>query len=401
MNRTLYSILAAAMLVLPAFADPPPATAGEIASESKLNIVALSEQAQQRLGIETAPVEQSVAPQMRLYAGTVSLPPGASATVAAPAAGTVVAVLPESAAASIGAQVDKDTPVLWLLPFAAAEEGSMSISERGTLARALAETGGRVAAAHIQADAARIALGRAEQLLRDKVGSQRAVDEAQAALALAERAAASAQAEQQALAAGTQEDKKNYIEVRSPIAGVVQSIAAVAGEVVSAGQILVRIESLDTRWVTAWVYPSEVSVLNLEAAAEVFRVGAGRQEPSDIGTPVPGAALPADPITGALPVLYALPTGGNYRAGERVTVQLAGRESAEQCSVPASAILYDIHGDAYVYREVAARQYARKKVNLSRFDNGHAFLARPLAADTRVVTAGAAELFGFEFGNDH
>lgn len=66
--------------------------------------------------------------------------------------------------------------------------------------------------------------------------------------------------------------------------------------------------------------------------------------------------------------------------------------------VPASAILTDINGGEWVYVETAPHQYERRRVEVARIIGGRAMLARGLASGVRVVTAGAAELFGTEFG---
>ena len=69
--------------------------------------------------------------------------------------------------------------------------------------------------------------------------------------------------------------------------------------------------------------------------------------------------------------------------------------------VPEAAVLYDIHGDAWVYQEVGGNSFARKRVQIARHAGGRAVIARGLAEGVKVVTAGAAELFGTEFGAGH
>ena len=76
-------------------------------------------------------------------------------------------------------------------------------------------------------------------------------------------------------------------------------------------------------------------------------------------------------------------------------VLAAGREEA--LVAPFSAVLHDIHGGQWVYVAGGPRQYVRRRVQVSRVVDGQAVLASGPAAGTKVVTDGAAELFGTEF----
>ena len=69
--------------------------------------------------------------------------------------------------------------------------------------------------------------------------------------------------------------------------------------------------------------------------------------------------------------------------------------------VPEAAVLYDIHGDAWVYEDLGGNAYARRRVQIARHAGGFAVIARGLPQGAKVVTAGAAELFGTEFGAGH
>jgi len=90
----------------------------------------------------------------------------------------------------------------------------------------------------------------------------------------------------------------------------------------------------------------------------------------------------------------------DLRVGERVLVDLPeqGGLGSAALEVTASAILTDINGGEWVYVETAPRQFERRRVEVARIASGQATLARGLASGVRVVTVGAAELFGTEFG---
>jgi len=63
-----------------------------------------------------------------------------------------------------------------------------------------------------------------------------------------------------------------------------------------------------------------------------------------------------------------------------------------------SAVVFDIHGGAWVYEKTADRTYTRRRVVVRYVTEGVAVLESGPAAGTKVVTAGAAELFGAETG---
>jgi hypothetical protein len=140
---------------------------------------------------------------------------------------------------------------------------------------------------------------------------------------------------------------------------------------------------------------ADLARVNRAAAVSIRPVGGTA---SIMARPVRG---PATATPGAASVdLYYAPAGrANFRVGERVLVDLADRNAvAAALDVPASAILTDINGGEWVYVETAARTYERRRVEVARITGGRAVLARGLDAGAKVVTAGAAELFGTEFG---
>jgi multidrug efflux pump subunit AcrA (membrane-fusion protein) len=64
-------------------------------------------------------------------------------------------------------------------------------------------------------------------------------------------------------------------------------------------------------------------------------------------------------------------------------------------------VLYDIHGDAWVYEDLGERAYTRRRVQVARYAGDRAIVTRGLTEGSAVVTDGAAELFGTEFGAGH
>jgi multidrug efflux pump subunit AcrA (membrane-fusion protein) len=89
------------------------------------------------------------------------------------------------------------------------------------------------------------------------------------------------------------------------------------------------------------------------------------------------------------------------RPGERVTVQLPLKTAAKGLVVPDRAVLYDISGGTWVYEDRGNGSYARRRIEIARHAGNLVVVTRGIEPGTKVVTAGAAELFGTEFGAGH
>jgi hypothetical protein len=94
------------------------------------------------------------------------------------------------------------------------------------------------------------------------------------------------------------------------------------------------------------------------------------------------------------------------KAAERLGVQtrpvLAGKVGgAARRVVPYSAVLYDAKGDTWVYANPAPLTFVRERVTVDYIQGDKAVLTDGPSEGTRVVTVGAAELYGTEFGVGH
>jgi hypothetical protein len=118
------------------------------------------------------------------------------------------------------------------------------------------------------------------------------------------------------------------------------------------------------------------------------------------GVPV-AAPRRGDPGAASVDLYYEVASGGALRSGERVTVSLptAGAAAARRVlAVPLSAVVYDVYGGTWTYVAKDSLQLVRTRVELGDIVDGRAVIVRGLTRGVRVVTAGAAELFGTEFG---
>ncbi len=223
---------------------------------------------------------------------------------------------------------------------------------------------GEVARAQAVTTLARIAAGRSEALLGDGAGSARARDEAAAALATAQAAGQAALAQRALL-----------------------------------GPAIGAINSRSTIWIRVPIFATDAQRILREQTAEVRTLDASG--PARLARPV--AATPsASFVAGTVDAYYAVDNRDQaYQLGQRVAVQLplAGLDSG--LLLPASAIVRDIDGGEWVYRVIAPGQYRRARIEVTHRDAGQALLSRGLADGDQVVSIGAAELFGSEFGAGH
>jgi hypothetical protein len=99
--------------------------------------------------------------------------------------------------------------------------------------------------------------------------------------------------------------------------------------------------------------------------------------------------------------LYFLVDAENHGlvAEQRVRVELTLQGSGTQRPVaPYAAVIYGLQGDTWLYTNPEPLTFVREPVTIDYIDGDLAILAEGPPAGTVVVTAGAAELYGTEFG---
>lgn len=224
------------------------------------------------------------------------------------------------------------------------------------LADLQAAADGRILQAQVQIDAAKIAVERAQKMLSAEAGSARTVDEAKTALATAEAAMSTAQVQRDLLGGTVGQGKR--------------------------------------KWVRVAIYSGELSLLDANAEASIQVLGSAL---SVNAKPVTGPPT-ANALTNTVDWYYALPADTKLRAGERVAVEIATLDSkTESLVAPFNAVLHDIHGGQWVYEQTAEHIYTRRRVQVARLSGSDAVLASGPKVGSKIVTDGAAELFGTEF----
>ena len=94
------------------------------------------------------------------------------------------------------------------------------------------------------------------------------------------------------------------------------------------------------------------------------------------------------------------------RAAERLGIQTAPVrkvtvEGQARTVVPYGAVLYDAKGGTWVYVAREPLSYLRERITVDDIEDDRAVLTSGPAAGTAVVSVGAAELYGTEFGVGH
>lgn len=310
----------------------PPAKIEHTVKESDLTKAVLTPEAVKRLGIVTTKVEKRRLTRTRLFGGEITLP------------------------ALNGSGKGNKQSVYTILP-------SLAPAELVRLAQSQIDADGQVEQAKVQVQAAQIALNRAEQMRRDKVGTERSVDDARMQLGLAEA------------------NLKTAHERRDLL-----------------GPALLDVNNRSTFWVRVPVYVDDVPGLNTTAQAQVG--GLTNSSKNTTRPAIPVAAPPsANPAAATIDLFYAVKNSdATLRPGQRVGVLIPLRSEDENLVVPWSAIVYDINGGSWIYQALQANIYQRRRVQVQRVVDDQAAVTGDIVAGIEVVSTGVAELFGTEFG---
>lgn len=348
--------------------------------EAELTTVTLTPEAEKRLGVVTVAVERRSVQQTRTVGAEIVPASGSLLSIAAPVAGSLQ---PAGTVLVAGAFVSRGQPLFRLVPLQPSER------DAGVDAQQAADS------AAARRDMAANRARRAEQLVRDGAGSRRALEEAQADLAIAD---AELKAARERAALATQGGAAGGVSIEAPDSAAVQAVHVRERQTVAANTPLLDLVRLSPIWVRVPIYAGESSDIDRSAPARV--VG--------LGEPVTAEGLPAEPIPAppsanarlaSVDLYYRIANSDRrFRPGERVSVRLARRGGVEGLVVPKAALLHDAYGGTWVYVARDGQVYARQRVAVTDVNGPIALLSRGPAPGSRVVTDGAAELFGVEFG---
>ncbi len=349
--------------------------------ESELARVKLSPKAEERLGIATAPVAVKTVAQTRTFAGEIVLPPDRAISVAAPVSGTLAAYAP----LVVGLFVSKGQALFRLTPLLPPERDL-----RVQLERDVTNTQTRV-------DAAGARFKRAERLLHDRAGSEKAVEQAREELSLAENDLKAAR-ERLDRYVNAPVSGDAAFTITAPQDGLIQRVLVSPGQTVPSGGALFEVVNLATVWIRVPVYVGDLSLIDRRQTARVHALNEAPGTATRSARPI-NAPPTANPLNDTADLYFELANqDGSLRPGQKMGVTLSEKATEESLVVPWSAVLHDIHGGTWVYENIGPQQYVRRRVEVRRVTGSLAVLARGPAVGANIVTAGAAEIFGTEFG---
>ncbi len=236
-----------------------------------------------------------------------------------------------------------------------------------------------LAQARAEARLAAQELERTRQLQERLVASRQALDQAISREQATRARAASAEAR-----LAEARNALDYATLAAPFAGVVIEIVADVGEVVAAGQPVVRLAADDGRLV-------EVAVPE-RRLVDVPDTGIAHLESDSVQVEatldsVSGAA---DPVSRTFAARYRLPVADGRPWSLGQTATLAFREETSQRRVPIGAV-FARDDRPRVFRVVDGRVEA-VEVRLVRIEAGHAVIESDLPAGALVVIAGVNRL---------
>jgi len=369
-----------------AAAKAAPAKVDQPVKETELTTLTLTPQAVERLGITTAKAEVRAVARVLRLGGEIIARPGSEAVVAAPSAGVVLAPAKGSLPLS-GAKVARGQEILRLVLLPAGTDLSGARND--------------LEVKKIQSDAAAAKARRAEELLRDKAASEKAVEEARSEFAAADAALQAARARWDALN-GVPLDAAvlnlSAMTFTSPVSGVLEMMSVASGQTVASGTALFEVAAVDPVWVRVPVYVGDLATVDRTQPARVETLGAAAGAQALAAKPVQGPPL-GDAAAASADLYYELANpDGLLRIGQKISATLPLRTTENSLVVPWASILFDAQGGTWVYVRTAATVFVRQRVELRHIVGREAVVGRGLAAGAEVVVDGAAELFGTEFG---
>jgi hypothetical protein len=296
----------------------------------------------------------------------------------------------------VGHVAESDLVTVTLTPEA---EKRLGIAIAKVERRAVPQTrtlGGEVIAPASAGGVARYAAGNldASQLAGAQIDADAAASKAAAA-----RDVAKARYDRvEALVKAQAESQKTLDQARADLTSAEADVQAAGSRRALLGQSVTGGRAPPRVWIRAAVFSADAARLDLSAPAQVSALAGGAARA------VKPAAKPstANPQASTVNVFYEGANGdGALRVGERVNLIVPTRESAEGLVVPYAAILYDVNGGEWIYVRKADHVYTRQRVAVRAIVGGAAMIAAGPPVGTEIVTTGAPELFGTEFGVAH
>jgi RND family efflux transporter MFP subunit len=298
--------------------------------------------------VTTAVVASASLAQTATAFGAAEFAPGAERALAAPVESSVAAIL-----APAGTAVRAGEAVIQLRSSPATE---LELHK-----------------ARADAAAATAAYARAQRLRIAGLDSDAEVETARAAAASANDAATS-------LSART----GGALMLRSPIAGVVESVALAPGDLAAAGANVAKVGALNALRVRLGLEPKDAAAVRAGAQVRLSALQGGPELVATVNAVDPRL----DAQTRLASVIALAPPGGGLAPGEPVKGVIVLRQDPAGAVIPRAALLYD-RDQPYVFVDANAVAH-RRPVALGAVDGDRVEVLRGLALGERVIVEGAS-----------
>ena len=376
----------------PAPKPAAPAKVEKMPGEADLTTITLTPEAETRLQIKSVAVIAKDIVPTRILGGEVVVPPGRTLIVSSPIAGTLYA--PATGLPSAGSEVQPGQVIFNLIPLLSAESLATFTTSR-------VEAEGQMEQAQKQLTQAKIVLDRAEKLRKENLGGSAAVDDARSAYDVAEATLKAAKTRRDAIAqaiAGVQGGAVEPIAMAAQGGGILRNLHVAPGQKVAPGTMLFEVVDLTPVHVRTAIYVGDMNKIDSGLPAEIGELGGAAGGFSRSARRVANPPS-ADPIAATVDLFYEVANeDGALHPGQRVGVTLPLKGKKGGLVVPKSSLLRDVDGGSWVYEDLGKHKYARRRVRVEAVMGDIASLSAGPKAGTKVVTDGAAELFGTEFG---
>jgi cobalt-zinc-cadmium efflux system membrane fusion protein len=328
--------------------------------------VALTKAERAALDLAVVAVHDGTLTTATLRFGTVIARPQEDALVVAPVTGRLAAPV-----AALGASVDQGAVLVVIEPL-------VDTASRASIEAERRQLRGQIESAQAQVEAKRVDLKRLSTLVSTNLATD--ADKAQAEAALR-----SEQALVESLrraSGGLGRAIGGTLTLRAPVDGTVATLLTSPGILVQQGDVLARVVSAGPRWIDVAVPPGDpvgdgyrVRSVSGELPARLLSRGSVIQsdgtrrdrllaDPENAPNLPPGATLPVEVVHNAPGIL-----------------------------VPAEAIVRR-GGEKLVFVEVQDGRFAPRRVTVGAREGQRAAITAGLSEGDRVVTRGAASLFG-------
>lgn len=348
--------------------------------------VALLKEQQWRLGLLTQTVTRHSLVERRIVPGFVRPQPGSASTLRAPINGRLVA-LSETPPLHLGQRVDPDQ-VLALLEPTYSDLAAQWAQNEADWGRSRAEL-----------ERFRAAAQRLRSLVAAEARSPRELEEAEADLAAAQARFTAADQLRRSYRSVTDPSipltsSPSTLELRAPSAGILHSLHAGPGDLVTSGQPLLDLADLTTVWIEARVpefvlgvlpLPQDVLIELLDGSGRVLPIADHHGQFLHIGAEV-------HPQQRTVPVLYSWPnTQSQLRLGQRLRLHLATGHAKNALAIPESALVEDA-GQSIAFVQLEGEIFERRELRLGLRDGPQVEVLEGLQEGERIVTHGAVVL---------